>query len=172
MSMQPDRDRGRTEPDGARGQAQFGREARSAVTAGFAKGVVGFAVAAGGAIVVLLAFFALPFASLFFISVTGAQVAGSGVGGSALLWLVPLAAVGAIVVSGRALWDKSLRSRGRKSSAAAVLGLGGASTVLLLIGYSSAGAYARLAGMGFWLGLFGSLAVVGGALAAWQRCKT
>jgi hypothetical protein len=159
MTTQPDRDWG------------GGGPARSSVTAGFAQGVAGFAVAVGGAILALVAFFVLPFASLFFFSVTGAQVAGSGVGGSVLLWLMPLMAVGAIGVSGRALWDRSLRSGGRRSSGVAVLGLGGAGIVLLGVCFFSAGQYARLVGVGFWLSLVGMLAVAGGGLAACQRPK-
>jgi hypothetical protein len=136
------------------------------------KGRSGFTLAAIGGALALLAFFLLPFASLFFISATGAQVAQSGVGASGLLWLLPITALAAIGFSGRALLDTAGRSGTRKTTAIALLGLGGTGTLLLLIAFASAGEYARLVGGGFWIGLLGMLAVAGGGAMEYARSRT
>jgi hypothetical protein len=133
----------------------------------------GAAGAAAGGFVVLLAFFALPVATVPFLgSLTSSQAAGfaSELGVLGLLWLVPLAALGLV---GAALWlilgDVPPHQRRFGAVSIAVLaGLVVAVYVILLLALdaqaSEFGASASsITGGGFWIAI---LAAIGAGVGA------
>jgi len=136
-------------------------------------------VVAGAGLLTLLAFFAMPLASLPVVgSVTGANVAAlaSKVGSLALLWLVPICAV---VITGTGVWQSLPAThpptQRRIATVMALVAAGAAVLVYLavLVGAQNQLAHTSasrlgisalsLAGAGFWIGL---LALAAAGIAA------
>ncbi|MGH3921786.1 MAG: hypothetical protein ACRDTT_02735 [Pseudonocardiaceae bacterium] len=135
---------------------------------------------AGGAALVILAFFAMPMAKISLIgsSATGADLAslGSEASSLALLWLVPILGITMLIIG---LWQRfsdMATSRGRKVGSRVVLALAG----LIFLAYiiplvnvqselsetraSAVGINAiRFTGAGFWFALLGALTAAIGA---------
>lgn len=142
------------------------------------RGRVAAGVAGGGGLLTLLAFLAMPIATVPFLgSITGAGLAGqaSEIGSVGMLWLIPLAAAG---VAGLAGWQ--LFGSGPVPAAAigscllAVLAcgvyLGGFVQLGQAISDSGGSGFgidaSDVIGSGFWIGLLGSLVAVLASVAA------
>jgi Short C-terminal domain len=129
----------------------------------------------------LLAFLAMPVATVpFFGSITGANLAAFSTesGSLAVLWLVPVAAVGVAGIGAWQQFAQSVPSRTRRRGSVAVLLLAGLVVLIYLIGLaaietqiSNSGAAevgisaGSLAGAGFWITLLGMLAAGVAAVA-------
>jgi hypothetical protein len=134
-------------------------------------------VAAGGSVVVLVAFFALPAISLGFLgSLTGAQITslsgdvssdGTSLAWTVGFWLVPVFAVVSIVLCA---WiaSSASASRGSTRTAASVVATYGIAAgillLLALIALTEEGLGFALSG-GAWLMLLGLVAVATGGIA-------
>ena len=130
------------------------------------RGLAGFIVAGSGAVVALLAFFALPYASLGgWLSFTGAQLAGMDEG-SSLLWLIPLTALIAVMVSAWSIWGKPASQKTLKKSGLILALLGVVSAGLLFIVLLRASEYSSFIGGGFWITLLALIAICFGGYGA------
>ena len=140
----------------------------------------GAVIAISGAVLSLLSFFVLPYVSVLWFSVTGAELADLSAdarqliygdsGGAWLLawWLVPVAAVAALLI---AILMRTAPSRLRKVLAAALVGIGIIVTVGMLAGFSylasevNSDIASAATGLGFWLTVIGAVAIaVGGVV--------
>jgi hypothetical protein len=153
----------------------------SSVTIRFHAGHPGYLTSGIAGAVAALAFFAMPYVSVLVLSATGAQLAGSGLGPSGLLWVVPLGAVGAIAISCWGLFGNPPNAAAAKNATVGLLLAGGAPALVLIIGLVK-GLHAAssiltnstmipntnpisLIGTGFWATLLSAGAiVVGGAI--------
>lgn len=142
-------------------------------------GRMGAVVAICGVVLSLLSFFILPYVSVLSISVTGAELANLSAdarqliygdsGGEWLLawWLIPLAAAAALII---AILMRTSRSGPRKVLAAALVGIGAAVTVGLLVAFSylanevNSDIASAATGLGFWLTVIGAVVIAGGGV--------
>lgn len=144
------------------------------------RGRVAAGVAGGGGLLTLLAFLAMPIATVPFLgSITGAGLAGqaSELGSLGMLWLIPLAAGAVALLAGWRLFGSDPGS-GRAASVAScllavlacVVYLGGLAQFGQAISDSGASGFGidalDVIGPGFWIGLLGSVVAVLASVAA------
>ena len=135
--------------------------------AALSRGLAGFIVAGSGGVVALIAFFALPFASLGgWLSFTGPQLAGMDEGQSSLLWLIPAAALIAVILSAGSIWGKSASQKKLKKNGLILGLLGAVAAGLLFVVLLNASEYSSFLGGGFWLTLLALIAICVGGYGA------
>ena len=124
------------------------------------------ALTAGGALVTLLAFIAIPVSTVpFYGSLSAADLAGfsSENGALALLWLVPLAALGIAGIGGWQQFSDSIPPAARRRASVIALVLSGTVVVVYLIvlgvveSEMGSGGASGIAGPGFWIALLGTI---------------
>jgi hypothetical protein len=140
----------------------------------------GAVIAICGAVLSLLSFFVLPYVSILWFSVTGAELADLSAetrqlvygdsGGEWLLawWLIPLAAAAALLI---AILMRTTPSQPRRVLAAVLVVIGATVTVGMLVAFSylanevDSDLASAATGLGFWLTVVGGVAIaVGGVV--------
>ncbi|MHA6783537.1 SHOCT domain-containing protein [Pseudonocardia saturnea] len=144
------------------------------------RGRIAAGVAGGGGLLTLLAFLAMPIATVPFLgSITGAGLAGysSELGSLGMLWLIPLAAAVVALVAGWQLFGSGPGPRRVASVASTLLAV--LACVVYLVGLVQFGEAisdsggsgfgidaSDVIGSGFWIGLLGSVVAVVASVAA------